>query len=41
MFTQQRGKKRAAIKLYHFFPAEEIQMYSALSVFSRWQMPSD
>lgn len=36
MFRQQRrGKKRAVIKLYHFFPAEEIQMHSTLSVLGR------
>lgn len=39
---QRRGgkKERAIIKLYHFLPAEEIQMHSALSVLGR-QMPSD
>lgn len=39
---QRRGEKkeRAIIKLYHFLPAEEIQMHSALSVLGR-QMPSD
>lgn len=35
MLRQQRGKKRAVIKLYHLFPAEEIQMRSTLSVLGR------
>lgn len=33
--SKEGEKKRAVIKLYHFLPAEEIQMHSTLSVLGR------
>lgn len=33
--VKEGKKKRAAIKLYNFFPAEEIQIHFTLSVLGR------